>query len=53
MNNEREVKSNVFSNKNFLLVFLGSLISDLGSVIYNFVVSFYILEISNNNALRL
>ena len=51
MNNEREVKSNVFSNKNFLLVFLGSLISDLGSVIYNFVVSFYILEISNNNAL--
>ncbi|MBQ3183289.1 MAG: hypothetical protein IJB57_06445, partial [Clostridia bacterium] len=50
MNNESEVKVNVFNNKNFLLVFLGSLVSDLGSVIYSFVVGFYILEISNNNA---
>ena len=50
MNNESEVKTNVFNNKNFLLVFLGSLVSDLGSVIYSFVVGFYILEISNNNA---
>lgn len=42
--------TNVFSNRNFLLVFMGALISELGAVLYSFAVSFYILEISSNNA---
>lgn len=41
---------NVFSNKNFLLVFLGALVSELGATLYSFAVSFYILDISGNNA---
>lgn len=42
--------SNVFKSRNFRLVFLGALVSDLGAVLYSFAVSFYILEITNNNA---
>ena len=42
--------NNVFHNKNFCLAFLGALVSELGTIMYNFTVSFYILEISNNNA---
>ncbi len=42
--------NNVFSVKNFRLVFLGSFVSEIGSVLYNFAVSFYILEITENNA---
>lgn len=42
---------NVFSNRNFRLVFFGALVSELGAVLYSFAVSFYILEISGNNAL--
>jgi len=42
--------SNVFSNRNFRLVFFGALVSELGAVLYSFAVSFYILEISGNNA---
>lgn len=41
---------NVFTNRNFRLVFLGALVSELGAVLYSFAVSFYILEISQNNA---
>ncbi len=41
---------NVFFLKNFRLVFLGTLVSELGAVLYSFAVSFYILEITDNNA---
>ena len=41
---------NVFANRNFRLVFLGALVSELGALLYNFAVSFYILEISHNSA---
>ena len=43
-------KENVFHNKNFFLAFLGALVSELGFVLYNFAVGFYILEITGNNA---
>lgn len=42
--------SNVFTSRNFRLVFFGALVSELGAVLYSFAVSFYILEVSNNNA---
>ena len=45
-----EKETNVFSNRNFRLVFFGALVSELGSILYSFAVSFYILEISGNNA---
>ena len=41
---------NVFKNRNFRLVFFGALVSELGAILYSFAVSFYILEISGNNA---
>ena len=41
---------NVFYNRNFRLVFLGALVSELGALLYSFAVSFYILQISGNNA---
>lgn len=41
---------NIFRNKNFTLVFFGALVTNIGSLFYNFAVSFYILEITNNNA---
>lgn len=44
-------KTNVFFNRNFRLVFFGALVSELGALMYNFAVGFYILEISGNNAL--
>ena len=50
MSNQHQKKENVFSNRNFRLVFLGALVSELGALLYNFAVSFYILQISNNNA---
>lgn len=43
-------RESVFSGRNFRLVFLGSLVSELGAVLYSFAVSFYILEISSSNA---
>ena len=49
MQNNEEI-TNVFSVRNFRLVFFGALVSDLGAVLYSFAVSFYILEISGNNA---
>ena len=41
---------NVFAGRNFRLVFFGALVSELGALLYSFAVSFYILEISGNNA---
>ena len=43
-------KNNVFQSRNFRLVFLGALVSEIGHVLYSFAVGFYILEISGNNA---
>ncbi len=41
---------NVFRNRNFRLVFFGALVSNVGALLYSFAVSFYILEITENNA---
>ena len=41
---------NVFANRNYRLVFFGALVSNVGALLYSFAVSFYILEITNNNA---
>ncbi|MBR6300414.1 MAG: MFS transporter [Clostridia bacterium] len=46
----KDKSGNVFSNRNFRLVFLGALVSELGATLYSFAVSFYILDISGNNA---
>ncbi len=49
---EEEIKrENVFKNKNYCLVFLGALVSNIASLFYSFAVSFYILKITDNNAL--
>ena len=50
MNNRLPKNENVFLSRNFRLVFLGALVSELGALLYNFAVSFYILEISGNSA---
>ena len=50
MNHKERGTENVFSVRNFRLVFFGALVSELGAVLYSFAVSFYILEISGNNA---
>ena len=42
---------NVFLNRNYRLVFFGALVSNVGALLYSFAVSFYILEITENNAL--
>ena len=42
---------NVFHNRNYTLVFLGALVSNIASLFYSFAVSFYILKITGNNAL--
>ena len=41
---------NVFKNKNFVLSFFGGLVSNIGAIFYSFAVSFYILDITGNNA---
>ncbi len=41
---------NVFKNRNYRLVFFGALVSNVGALLYSFAVSFYILEITENNA---
>lgn len=52
LNNEQQVKrKNVFKNKNFTLTFLGALVSNVGALFYSFAVSFYVLKITDNNAL--
>ena len=50
MNKEEGKGRNVFANRNFRLVFFGALVSELGALLYSFAVSFYLLEISDNNA---
>ena len=50
MNSNPARKGNVFRSRNFRLVFLGALVSELGALLYSFAVCFYILQISNNNA---
>ena len=51
MNEEVKKKpQNVFRNKNFTLVFLGALVSNIASLFYSFAVSFYILKLTGNNA---
>ena len=50
MSSDNQKQENVFRNRNFRLVFLGALVSELGAILYSFAVSFYILEISGNNA---
>jgi len=40
----------VLKNKNFLLLFIGSVVSNLGTQMYNFSMSLYILNITNGNA---
>lgn len=52
LNNEQQIKrKNVFKNKNFTLTFLGALVSNVGALFYSFAVSFYVLKITDNNAL--
>ena len=46
----RSKNENVFRGRNFRLVFFGALVSELGALLYNFAVSFYILQISGNSA---
>ena len=50
LNTDTAKRTNVFFNRNFRLVFLGALVSELGAILYSFAVGFYILQISNNNA---
>ena len=50
MDNRSAKGSNVFASRNFRLVFLGALVSEIGALLYSFAVSFYILELSGNNA---
>ena len=46
-----EVKvRNVFTNKNFVLAFLGAFVSNTGAILYSFAVSFYILKLTDNNS---
>ena len=48
---DKDIKTmNVFSSRNFRLLFLEGLISEIGYALYSFAVSFYILELSGNNA---
>ena len=51
MEQEITKPKNVFKNRNFNLVFLGALVSNIGNLFYSFAVSFYILKITSNNAL--
>ena len=48
---EQAPVKNVFTNKNFVLAFMGAFVSNMGNLLYSFAVSFYILFLTNNNAL--
>lgn len=43
-------QTKLFANKNFVLVFLGALVSNIGAMLFNFAVSFYILELTENDS---
>ena len=47
---DEEKPRNVFTNKNYVLTFLGALVSNMGNLLYGFAVSFYILRLTDNNA---
>ena len=53
-NNQPEIPpskpKNVFTNKNFVLAFLGAFVSNTGNIFASFAISFYILALTNNNA---
>ena len=51
MSEELAKPRNVFTNKNFRLVFFGALVSNIASLFYSFAVSFYVLKLTGNNAL--
>ena len=40
----------VLRNKNYMLLFIGTLVSNIGATFYSFAISLYILSITNNNA---
>ncbi|MDD3171407.1 MAG: MFS transporter [Bacilli bacterium] len=52
MNDENTVSKteNVLRNKNYLLLFIGTLVSNIGATFYSFAISLYILSVTNNNA---
>lgn len=50
MNHKQQKKDSIFRSRNFALVFWGAVVSELGAMIYNFTVGFYILQISGNSA---
>ena len=50
MTENNKKPENVFRSRNYRLVFFGALVSELGALFYSFTVSFYILQISGNNA---
>ncbi len=50
MDETRPTTENVFRNRNYRLVFLGALVSEIGTILFNFAAGFYVLEISGNNA---
>ena len=48
---ENSIKTeNVLKNKNYSLLFLGTLVSNIGATFYSFAISLYILSVTNNNA---
>lgn len=50
MSENRVKTENVFHSRNYRLVFFGALVSEVGALLHSFAVSFYILQISGNNA---
>lgn len=50
MSEKRFSGDNVFLSRNYRLVFFGALVSELGALMYDFAVSFWLLRISGNNA---
>lgn len=45
------MNESILKNKNFMLMFLGQLVSNLGTQIFNFAMSIYIYDITDNNAI--
>jgi MFS family permease len=41
-----KMSENVLKNRNYLLLFIGGVVSNLGSHVYNFAISYYIYEIA-------
>lgn len=40
----------VLKNKNYMLLFIGTLVSNMGAIFYNFAIGLYILSLTGNNA---